>query len=199
MAIPFLKKDPHPVLPLLENMKNDPSEWVRRSVANNLNDIARDHPEVILEIAARWKGLGAATDAIIKHGSRTLLKQGHAGILKFYGLDNEQVIVADFSILTPVIRLGESVQFTFTVHNTSSVQKTVRLEYGVYYLRSKDRLSKKVFKISERIYPPGETAIIQRKQSFRPITTRRYYTGRHGLSVIINGEEKEMLPFEVTE
>jgi 3-methyladenine DNA glycosylase AlkC len=197
MAIPFLKKDPSSILPILENLKNDPSEWVRRSVANNLNDIAKDHPDVILGIASRWKGVSAATDAIIKHGSRTLLKQGHTEILKFYGLSNEQIAVSGFKISTPVIRLGDSVQFSFDVNNGSDMHKTVRLEYGVYYLRSKDRMSKKVFKISERTYPPGETALIQRKQSFRPITTRRYYTGKHRLSIIVNGEEKDILSFEV--
>jgi 3-methyladenine DNA glycosylase AlkC len=75
MALPEFKKDPQPLLPLLENLKNDPSEWVRKSVANNLNDIAKDNPEVVLAIAAKWKGISKEADAIIKHGCRTLLKQ----------------------------------------------------------------------------------------------------------------------------
>ncbi|MGY0037975.1 DNA alkylation repair protein [Pedobacter sp. NJ-S-72] len=81
MAVPGLKKDPSPILPILENLKNDPSEWVRKSVANNLNDISKDHPEIVIAIANRWKGLSKETDAIIKHGCRSLLKQGHAKIL----------------------------------------------------------------------------------------------------------------------
>ncbi|MEO6685784.1 MAG: DNA alkylation repair protein, partial [Dyadobacter sp.] len=89
MAIPALKKDPSPLFPILENLKNDPSEYVRRSVANNLNDIAKDHPDVVLSIAKRWRGGSKETDAIIKHGSRTLLKQGHAEILEVYGLDGK--------------------------------------------------------------------------------------------------------------
>jgi 3-methyladenine DNA glycosylase AlkC len=82
MAVPALKKDPNLILPILENLKNDPSEWVRRSVANSLNDIAKDHPAIVLQIAKKWAGLSKETDAIIKHGSRTLLKQGHIEILK---------------------------------------------------------------------------------------------------------------------
>ena len=81
MALPALKKDPAPLLDILENLKNDPSDSVRRSVANNLNDIAKDNPEVVLSIAAKWKGFSKETDAIIKHGCRTLLKQGHSEIL----------------------------------------------------------------------------------------------------------------------
>src|SRR5690606_608739 len=49
-ALPEFKKDPTPVLAILENLKCDPSEFVRRSVANNLNDIAKDHPEIALEV-----------------------------------------------------------------------------------------------------------------------------------------------------
>ncbi|TDH24246.1 hypothetical protein EXU57_15655 [Segetibacter sp. 3557_3] len=56
LAIAGLKRDPTPLLPILENLKNDPSDYVRRSVANNLNDIAKDHPELVVELAARWKG-----------------------------------------------------------------------------------------------------------------------------------------------
>jgi 3-methyladenine DNA glycosylase AlkC len=77
MGLPDFKKDPAPILPILENLKADPSEYVRRSVANNLNDIAKDHPEIALQIARAWQGVSPETDWIIKHGCRTLLKRGH--------------------------------------------------------------------------------------------------------------------------
>ena len=95
MAIPELKKNPDAILPILENLKNDSSESVRRSVANSLNDIAKDNPQVVLDIAAKWKGISKETDAIIKHGSRTLLKQGHSEILKHFGLDSKNILVTD--------------------------------------------------------------------------------------------------------
>lgn len=190
MAIPALKKDPEPLLPLLENLKNDPSEWVRRSVANNLNDIAKDHPQTVLDIASRWKGISKETDAIIKHGCRTLLKKGHPDILSHYGLDTDGIVFTDFEILTPEVKNGEYVEFTFSINNTATLPKTVRLEYAVYYNKANGILSKKVFKISERIYQSGEKTAIIRRQSFRPITTRKYYTGNHRLAVIINGQEQ---------
>lgn len=197
MAIPELKKDPALVLPILENLKNDPSEWVRRSVANNLNDIAKDHPGLVLQIAARWKGISKETDAIIKHGARTLLKAGHAAILKHYGLDSKDLFVTGFKITTPEIRVGESVSFSYTVQNKAPQPQTIRLEYGVYYNKANGQLSKKVFKISERILKPGEKTGIVKKQSFKPITTRRFYPGVHKISIIVNGEEKITKSFKL--
>lgn len=195
IAIPDLKKDPKPVLPILENLKNDPSEWVRRSVANNLNDIAKDHPGIVLDIAARWKGISKETDAVIKHGSRTLLKAGHSEILKHYGLESEKMRVTNFNINTPVIKQGDDLRFSFFIQNKYSNEQLVRLEYALYYNKANGQLSKKVFKISERWYKANEKAEVQKKQSFRPITTKKFYPGLHKLSIIVNGEEKTIQSF----
>jgi 3-methyladenine DNA glycosylase AlkC len=190
MALPALKKDPSAILPLLENLKNDPSEWVRRSVANNINDIAKDHPDLVIGLAKKWKGISKETDAIIKHGCRTLLKQGHQEILKHYGLDGSRAEISGLTVLTPLVRTGDSLEFSFVLRNLEPSAQTIRLEYGIYYLKSNGLLSKKVFKISEKVYPENAVVTILRKQSFRLITTRVFYPGIHQLSVIVNGEEK---------
>ncbi len=199
MAIPALKKNPEAILPILENLKNDPSESVRRSVANSLNDIAKDNPQIVLTIAEKWKGTGKETDAIIKHGSRTLLKQGHSEILKHFGLDSTNILISDFKILTPKVKIGDSVEFSFLVKNDTGEAQTIRLEYAVYYFKSNGQLSKKVFKISERVFQPRETTQIHRKQSFRLITTRKFYIGQHKVSVIANGSEKTGNVFELVD
>jgi 3-methyladenine DNA glycosylase AlkC len=195
MAVPVIKKNPELILPILEALKNDPSEWVRRSVANSLNDIAKDHPNIVLQIARQWAGISKETDAIIKHGSRTLLKQGHTEILKHYGLDSAGIKLNDFKILTPGIKIGESLEFTFTIENTNTTAQTIRLEYAIFYRMQNGKPSKKVFKISERIYQPGQKETIHRKQKFILITTRKFYVGEHQISVIVNGEEKEIAGF----
>jgi 3-methyladenine DNA glycosylase AlkC len=197
MAIPDLKKDPMPIFPILENLKDDPSEWVRRSVANNINDIAKDHPDLIIELARKWKGGSKETDAIIKHGSRGLLKKGHVEILNHYGLKSKNIRVSIFKIETPTVKLGEHLAFSFTVSNLDKKKQTVRLEYGLYYNKSNGQLTKKVFKISERDYEPGIKVKVRRNQSFRKITTRIFYPGKHRLSVIVNGEEKGIRDFTV--
>lgn len=198
MALPALKKDPSSILPLLENLKNDPSEWVRRSAANSINDIAKDHPDLVIALAVKWKGISKETDAIIKHGCRTLLKQGHAAILKHYQLESKDISLTDFEILTPNVKTGESLGFTFSIQNHNEAAQTVRLEYGVYYLRANGQLSRKVFKISEKSYLPGAIVTIHRKQSFRVITTKVFYAGGHQLSIIVNGEEKGFQTFNLS-
>ncbi len=198
IALPELKKNPAPILPLLENLKNDTSEFVRRSVANNLNDISKDHPGVVISIVKKWKGIGKETDALIKHGCRTLLKKGHPEILKFYRLSNsDKLKVCGFKILTPKVKIGESLEFLFTVHNQELKAQTIRLEYGIYYLRQNGTSSKKVFKISERILQSNEKIKMTKKQSFKIITTRKFYKGQHQLSLIVNGLEKSTAKFEL--
>ncbi|MDR7212381.1 DNA alkylation repair protein [Flavobacterium piscis] len=199
MAIPFLKKDPAPILPVLENLKNDPSEYVRRSVANNLNDIAKDNPQIVLEIASKWKGITKETDGIIKHGCRTLLKQGHPEILSHYGLESTNIELSSFEIKTPIVKIGDYLQFQFHLNNKNEVAKTIRLEYAVHYKKAKGHLAKKVFKISEKIYHPNQSIKVDRNQSFKIITTRVFHTGIHQLSIIINGTESEVLEFELVE
>ncbi|OIN59604.1 DNA alkylation repair protein [Arsenicibacter rosenii] len=195
MAVPALKQDPSPILPILETLKNDPSEYVRRSVANNLNDISKEHPETVLAIARAWKDLSPETNALIKHGCRTLLKKGHESILAFYALDSTNIQVGQFRLLNSAVRIGDSLSFTFSVGNTSSQPLIVRLEYAVYYRLQNGQLSRKVFKISERLFAPDEQATIIRRQKFTPITTRRFYTGEHRIALIVNGKEADPLPF----
>jgi len=197
MAVPGLKKDPFMILPILENLKNDPSEYVRRSVANSLNDISKDHPEIVIAIAGRWKGLSKETDALIKHASRSLLKQGHTQILAHYGLESTAIELVNFEILTEAVPIGESLEFTLSVKNTAAIPQKIRLEYAVYYKRLNGQFSKKVFKISEREFQPAEIAVINRKQSFKIITTRKFYPGKHQLSIILNGRESELKDFEL--
>lgn len=196
MGVPALKKDPHINLRLLENLKNDPSETVRRSVANHLNDLSKQHPQVVVGIAQQWKGNSAETDALIRHGLRTLLKQSHPEIMQFYGLDSAGISFTDFTVHTPGVAIGDSLDFSFRIENQGSV-RTIRLEYAIYYKRQQDQVSRKVFKISEKNYAPGETAVIFRKQSFRPITTRRYYAGKQQIAILVNGTEYPALDFEL--
>ena len=198
LAVPVLKKDPSKILPILENLKNDPSESVRRSVANNLNDISKNQPEVVLGIATRWKGHSKNTDAIIKHGARTLLKRSHADILSHYNIESKNIELSEFRIITPKVTVGQYLEFTFVVRNSDAFSQIVRMEYAVYFKRLNGQYSKKVFKISEREYTPGQSIVIKRNQSFKMITTRVYHPGTHRLAVIVNGRESELQDFELT-
>ena len=117
MALPNLKKDPTPIIPILENLKNDPARFVRLSVANNLNDIAKDNPEIVIDLAKKWKGESKEVDWIIKHGCRTLLKQGIPEVMELFGFDSirNNISVEDFQISSPKVKVGDSLEFGFNL------------------------------------------------------------------------------------
>lgn len=198
MALPDLKRDPAPILPILENLKRDPSETVRRSVANSLNDISKDNPGITLRLAERWLGDNTATDALVKHGCRGLLRQGDSAALKLFGFDQRHLGLAGFDLLTPRIAMGEALEFAFTVENRGRRAKPLRLDYAIYLLKKNGQQNKKVFNLSEREIAAGDSLQISKKHLFKPITTRRYYPGRHAVAVILNGVESEAKDFDLS-
>lgn len=198
MALPDLKKDPTPIIPILENLKNDPARFVRLSVANNLNDIAKDNPEIVIELAKRWQGESKEVDWIIKHGCRTLLKQGNPEVMELFGLGGVKSIrIEDFQISTLKVKVGDSLEFSFKLLNKSDNKANVRLEYGIYYQKANGTLTKKVHKISEKEYAANSTTQITRRHSFKVVTTRKLHLGLHQVAVIINGKEFEKYDFEL--
>ncbi|MDR6226872.1 DNA alkylation repair protein [Desmospora profundinema] len=185
--IPFLREDPAPVLPILETLKADESEYVRKSVANHINDISKDHPGLVLDLARQWAGSHPRTDWILKHGCRTLLKKGNREALDLFGFyAPAHVTVNNLSLKNRQIRLGDSLEFTFQLCNQASSPQHIRLEYAIDYVKAKGSTSRKVFKISEKSYPSGRTEVV-RRQRFKDLTTRKHYEGWHRLAVIVNG------------
>lgn len=176
-------------------MKNDTSENVRRSVANNLNDISKDNPDIALEVCEKWYGQSAETDKIVKHACRTLLKAGNKRALKIFGYSNPStMVVSNFILGKNKIKIGDNLEFSFDL--TLKQKGKVRLEYGVFYVKANGKLSKKVFKMSENNYKAG-THPFSRKQFFGDMSTRKHFPGTHEISIIINGEEKEKTSFEL--
>lgn len=200
MALPSFKKNPEPILPILETLKNDSSEYVRRSVANNLNDISKDHPQKVIEIAKLWIGKSKHVDRIIKHACRTLLKDGNHEVMQLFGFGSiDDISIENFQIVNKTVKIGRDLKFKFKLRNQSSKKEKVRLEYGMYYLKKNGSLSRKVFKISEKLYEPQSIINIEKKQNFKLITTRKFHLGEHMVSIIINGEEVEERTFELVE
>ncbi|MDF2191848.1 DNA alkylation repair protein [Paraflavitalea sp. CAU 1676] len=200
MALPALKKDPSTILPILENLKDDPAEFVRKSVANNLNDIAKDNVDIVLDLVKRWQGKSPRTDWIIKHGSRTLLRKANPQAMKLFGLAvADKVVVDKLKITDKSIGIGSTLLFAFELTNKGDQPIKLRVEYGIDYVKSGGKASRKLFKITENIYQPHKTVAFKRAQSFRNLTTRKHYAGVHTLSVVINGQELATKKFEVTE
>jgi 3-methyladenine DNA glycosylase AlkC len=200
IAIPYLKKNPISILPILENLKNDKSEYVRRSVANNLNDIAKDNPEIVIKLAKKWKGDSKETDKLVKHACRTLLKEGNPELMELFGFGSiDKVEIENFAIEPPKVRIGDYLNFSFKLKNKSNDSSLLRLEYGLYYKKANGSLSKKVFKISEKNYEGTSVTSISRKQSFKLISTRKFHLGEHKIALIINGRELKSYHFDLVE
>ena len=190
MAIPALKKDPSPILPILENLKNDESLFVRKSVANNLNDIAKDHPQIVLEIVKSWKGKSKETDWIIKHGCRTLLKKADKNIYQVFGLNGKtNCEVNGLKLSKPKIKIGERLGFSFSLKPTTKKPDKLRIEYAIYYVKASGKQNRKLFKLTENNYEPGTIYMFKKEQRFQDFTTRKHFPGKHKIGIIVNGQE----------
>jgi 3-methyladenine DNA glycosylase AlkC len=199
MALPFLQKDPNPLLPILDALKNDPSEYVRRSVANNLNDISKDHPEWVIEKTRMWMGHSTETDRLLKHGNRTLLKKGNQKALQLFGVaENQHLLVKGLLISPKRLAIGEALTFSFRIQNGSAKPVQARIEYVVHFVKASGDTSPKVFQIAERKLQGGEETDFTRRHKLADLTTRKHYAGVHSLAIHVNGKELARADFTLT-
>jgi 3-methyladenine DNA glycosylase AlkC len=194
MALPDFKKNPAPVLNVIRKLKQDENEYVRRSVANNLNDISKDNPQIVLKIAKEWLGDSPKTDWIIKHACRSLLKKGVPEALQLFGFNAPNHVKIDSLSVPSSVVIGGELAFAFSLHTTNGQLGQLRIEYAIDFVKLNGKLSKKVFKISEAVYSE-QTKKVLKRHSFKKISTRKYYPGIHGLSVIVNGKQMDECHF----
>jgi len=186
MQLPAFIQDPKPVLEVLDTLKCDSSLYVRKSVANNLNDISKDHPKLVLAIARSWLGLGKDTDWLVKHACRSLLKQGSPDALTLFDFTPAEHIQIENFEVSPCVQWGENVTFSALLYSNQPLGK-LRLEFAVGFKKANGKTSTKVFKISESDVKERRK-VIRKSFSFKSISTRKYYAGKHDLKLIINGQ-----------
>ncbi|MCP4964953.1 MAG: DNA alkylation repair protein [bacterium] len=200
MGIPALKTDPGPILPVLEVLYRDPSEVVRRSVANNLNDISKDHPAVAVETLARWDDGSDEVTALTKHALRTLLKAGDRSAMALLGFsDQPQVRVSGLQMTPEIAAVGTSVHVEFSVTSTAQAPQWLMLDYAVVFQNASGTGSRKVFKGKVVEVDPAEVVEIKRKISLQQMTTRRILPGPHVVQVQVNGAVLASVGFDVIE
>ncbi len=196
MALPEFKKAPQPIILILEKLKNDESEYVRRSVANNLNDISKDNPQVVIEIARNWIGDSRKTDWIVKHACRTLLKQGHPEIMELFGLSKHDFIKLKDFLVPSFVEIGGNLKFSFLLNAENVELGKTRIEYAIDFVKKNGSFSRKIFKISEAEVKDKNKKVMK-SHSFRKISTRKYYKGNHVITIIVNGHEIDSIDFLV--
>ncbi len=198
MALPLFKKDPSPILPILENLKNDPEEYVRRSVANNLNDISKDHPKLMTSLLRKWNDNPApGTQWIIKYALRGLLKAGDPDALDLLGFGEGDVSISNLSLDPTVVHIGEALKLSFDLQNEGKGKTRLMIDYIIHFKKANDRNAPKVFKLKTCELAAGERISINKKISFMPISTRKYYSGTHQVDIQVNGKVLGRKTFEL--
>lgn len=197
-ALQIFKDDPTAILPILEALKDDSEIYVQKSVANNLNDISKDHPLLVTQLVTKWHGQSKQTDWIIKHGCRGLLRKSNPDILALLGfMKAPQIHIDALQLDQSTLAIGESLQFSFTIVPTTQQSQKLRIEFAIDYMKANGKTSRKLFKISDYIFE-GSSRTYTRNHAFKNLTTRKHYPGQHQLAIIINGQEYEHSPFTLT-
>lgn len=188
MRLNALVADPTPTLPLLRALQDDASAYVRRSVANHLNDIAKDHPGLVADwLAEHLPGAPPARRAMLRHASRTLVKRGDARVLAAWGVGTAFEGTAALRIRPARVALGGAVALTLDLHGGGADQQLV-VDYAVHHVKADGRSSPKVFKGWKLELPAGAARTLTKRHSLKPVTTRTYHAGRHRVVAQINGQ-----------
>ena len=198
MRLQALVLDPSPTLPLLAALQDDPSEYVRRSVANHLNDIARDHPSLVAGwLATHLPGASAQRIALLKHASRTLIKRGDAAVLGAWGLGAAFAGEATWRASPARVAVGGSLTLSLSLRSSSARPQRLVIDYAVHHRKADGSSSPKVFKGWTLELGPREARALERRHSFKVVTTRRYYPGEHTAELRINGQSLAAAKFHL--
>lgn len=187
IALPVFKQNPTKVFELIEVLKNDKSLYVRKSVANNLNDISKDNPHLVIEFVSNNLGFSKELDWICKHASRTLLKKGDKQILKLFDFEKSAHVSLINFYHDSFVKVDENLFFSFELISEESIGN-VRIEYAIDYLKLNKTHNRKIFMISQNEIKSSSKKFTK-KQSFKNMSTRKHYLGKHFISILINGEE----------
>lgn len=191
--------DPKPVLEILERLKTDPELYVRRSVANNLNDISKDHPELVIKTLQRWKkDKNKDTDWIIGHALRGLVKQGNKDALELLGYPaNPKLKLNNFNLSDDPLVMGRNQKISFELESTASNSQNLMIDYLVHYMKANGKQAPKVFKLAKKTIKKGERLSITKNQIFKTVSTRKVYPGLHSIELQVNGNSLGKIDFEL--
>ncbi len=185
---PYMK-DPSDNLPLLEQLKNDSSLYVRRSVANHLNDIAKDNPDTVIEVCENWyPDASEELRWVIRHATRTLVKAGHPRVFPLLGYSRKvRIEPIDIQLSKPTVVLGEALEFEFEIRSKHSKTQKMVVDFAVHFVKANGSQQAKVFKLKSLELGSKETQRLSKSHPIKAITTRKYYPGRQKLEVLVNG------------
>lgn len=197
--LPAFIADPRPVLPLLESLRDDPSSYVRRSVANHLNDIGKDHPALLLEVAGRWlRGAPPRRQDLVRHALRTALKRGDPQALALLGHGEAARMAVAAARITPArVRVGEKVSIEVDLRNTSRQAAQALVDLRVHYAKADGSARPRVFRWKTVALPARGAERLRKTLSLRQMTTRTHHPGEHQVELMLNGRTHVLGRFTV--
>lgn len=197
MRLRAFQKDPSPLLPLLEKLRDDPELYVRRSVANNLNDIGKDHPDLLAEIAERWlKDATPERRWVVAHALRSAVKRCEPGALRVLGCGGAaKVAVSRVSLLPRRPAIGQSLRIQFQIRNSARKAQKVLADLRIHFVKANGKTSPKVFKLKTLELGPGETVLLGKTVSLAEQTTRKPHPGLHRVEALLNGRAQALGSF----
>ncbi len=189
LRLQALVADPRPTLHWLQALQDDPSAYVRRSVANHLNDIAKDHPTLVADwLAQHLPGASAERQALLRHASRGLVKAGDAAVLAAWGLGAAFCGRLSLALSPPALALGEVLTVQVDLQSTARTPQLLAIDYAVHHVKAAGHTTPKVFKGWVLDLAPGEQRQLVKRHALKVVTTRRYHAGTHAVDLRINGQ-----------
>lgn len=198
--LPRFAEDPTLTWPLLEVLRLDESAYVRKSVANHINDLAKHHPDFVVKHLLAWQKAAPQhkeLQQLIRHATRTLVKRGHGKALELHGVKAAKLTVSRVKIESPNLCLGQTLEVTLTIRNDEMQSVRCVVDHSLSLLRANGQCNEKVFKGCVLTLQAGEKRTINLKLPIKPVTTRRYYTGTHYWSPKVNGASQKPLRFHL--
>lgn len=195
------QRDPAPVIELLEKLKDDSALYVRRSVANNLNDIGKDHPKLLVATTAQWmRDASAERRWIVQHALRSSVKKGDAAALKVLGFGGSATLeVVEQSIVPARPVMGSKVLIALTLKNGTKRAQRAVADLIVHFVKSNGTTAPKVFKLAILELTPGASQAVRKTVSLADLTTRKHYTGKHRVELQVNGVAQPLGEFTLVD
>jgi 3-methyladenine DNA glycosylase AlkC len=198
MQVQRLLDDPAPGIALLERLRHDPSETVRRSVANHLNDVAKEHPELVVDTVARWLNEPATERSMVSHALRTLVKRGEPAALAVLGFTTDAEVEVDaFTVSPAVVEMGDRIVLQAEVRSTATSHQRLVIDFVIHHVNASGETSPKVFKWTTVELDPGEHRTLQKRRLIQQASTRTYRAGKHPVELQIAGRVVAASSFEV--
>ena len=199
MRVAWLDANPERVLELLELLKDDPTTLVRRSVANNLNDLGKVRPDLLARTCASWlRDASAERRALVEHALRSAVKRGDPEALRLLGYGTAASVALGRVLITPArVSIGDRVSIGFVVRSRARTAQDLLIDVAVHFVKSNGRTAPKVFKLTRVALKPKAVIELHTSVSLAVHTIRKPRPGRHAVDVIINGKPRRVGSFDV--